>query len=109
MSDVLVVLCTCPDSATADSLATGLVENGFAACVNILPEIRSIYRWENETQRDSEVLMVIKTCHDAYAKLESWLVDHHPYEVPEVLALPAEQGAEKYLEWIIQETTRAGG
>ena len=109
MNHVLVVMCTCPDTDTAERLASGLVENRFAACVNILPEIRSIYRWENEVQQDSEALMVIKTSRSAYPGLENWLMDHHPYDVPEVLALPIEKGAGQYLDWVDRETTQPGG
>ena len=108
-ADVQLLLCTCPDQATAGSLAEGLVGTGLAACVNILPEIRSIYRWENEVQQDSEVLMVIKTSRSAYPGLENWLMDHHPYDVPEVLALPIENGAGQYLDWVDRETTQPGG
>ena len=109
MTQVLVVLCTCPDSATAGSLATGLVENRLAACVNILPEIRSIYRWQNEVQQDAETLLVVKTSLETYPLLESWLIEHHPYDVPEVLALPIERGAPDYLDWVVRETTKTGG
>jgi len=109
MTQVLVVLCTCPDLATAESLATRLVENRLAACVNILPEIRSIYRWQNEVQQDTETLLVVKTSQETYSQLESWLIGHHPYDVPEVLALPIERGAPDYLDWVIQETMQTGG
>jgi periplasmic divalent cation tolerance protein len=109
MTQVLVVLCTCPDPATAELLAAGLVENGLAACVNILPEIRSIYRWQNEVQQETETLLVMKTSRETYPQLESWLIDHHPYDVPEVLALPIDRGAPDYLDWVIQETTKTGG
>jgi len=101
MTEVLAVLCTCPDVATARRLAGDLVEQGLAACVNILPEIRSIYRWDGELQDDQEALMVIKTTRIAYAGTESWLLEHHPYAVPEVLALPVEAGSGDYLDWIL--------
>lgn len=104
MTGVRVVLCTCPDRAVAESLAQQLVQYRLAACVNILPEIRSIYRWENEVQQESEVLMIIKTGEDAFPSLELWLSEHHPYDVPEVLALPIEHGADAYLKWVIQQT-----
>lgn len=103
-SKALVVLCSCPDTATAEKLASGLVERGLAACVNILPEIRSIYRWQNKLQKDAEVLMIVKTSRNNYPQLEQWLLQQHPYDVPEVLALPVEEGAENYLEWLAQET-----
>jgi periplasmic divalent cation tolerance protein len=100
MTDALVVLCTCPDMKVAGSLADGLVGKGLAACVNILPQIRSIYRWQGELHSDSEVLMIIKTNQQGYAKLERWLLDKHPYDTPEVLALTVEAGAHDYLDWI---------
>ena len=103
MSEVLTVLCTCPDTATAKSLAAGLVEQGLAACVNVLPEIRSIYRWRNEIHDEGEVLLLAKTSRLAYASLESWLLEHHPYEVPEVLALPVQAGSADYLDWVLSE------
>jgi periplasmic divalent cation tolerance protein len=104
MTDVLVVLCTCPDAATARRLAMGLVEAGLVACVNILPEIRSIYRWQGETRNEAETLLIAKTTGRAFGGLESWLREHHPYEVPEVLALPVQAGAGDYLDWVMNET-----
>jgi len=106
MTDALVVLCTCPDMKVAESLADGLVGNGFAACVNILPKIRSIYFWQGELHSDSEALMIIKTNQQGYTKLEWWLLDRHPYDNPEVLALTVEAGAEHYLDWIDLATKR---
>jgi periplasmic divalent cation tolerance protein len=103
VSEVLTVLCTCPDTDTAKSLAAGLVEQGLAACVNVLPEIRSIYRWRDEIHDEGEVLLLAKTSRQAYASLESWLLEHHPYEVPEVLALPVQAGAADYLDWVLSE------
>ena len=71
--------------------------------MNILPEIRSFYRWRDEIQDDSEALMVIKTTRLAYTELEPWLLEHHPYEVPEVLALPVQAGSAGYLGWVLNE------
>ena len=103
MTEILTVLCTCPDVATARELAGKLVERRLAACVNILPEIRSIYRWRGEVHDDSEALMVVKTTRLAYGRVESWLLEHHPYDVPEVLALPVQAGSEDYLDWVLGE------
>ena len=94
------VLCTCPDEDAAARLATGLVDAGLAACVNIVPQIRSIYRWQNAVQDERETLMIIKTTPTRYAMLERWLMEHHPYEVPEVIALPVTAGAAPYLDWV---------
>lgn len=102
--EVLVVLCTCPDRAAAERLAAGLVGRKLAACVNILPEIRSIYRWQGELNDDSEALMLVKTTRAAYPGLQQWLLENHPYDVPEILALPPRAGSPDYLAWVIEET-----
>ena len=104
MDSILVVLCTCPDENVAKDLAAGLVENKLAACVNILPQIRSIYRWQGRVHDDAECLMVIKVAAKGYMELEKWVADHHPYDVPEVIALPVEKGLPAYLDWVIRET-----
>jgi periplasmic divalent cation tolerance protein len=77
---MLVIICTCPNETTASKLAGGLVEEKLAACVNILPGIRSIYRWQGKISNDTEVLMVIKSLASRFGDLESWLLEHHPYE-----------------------------
>jgi periplasmic divalent cation tolerance protein len=100
MKDVVVILSTAPDKDTATRLARGLVKHNLAACVNIVPAIRSIYRWQGALQDDAEVLMVIKSTHSAFADLEAWLLEHHPYDVPEILALPVEKGSGPYLDWV---------
>lgn len=100
MSEAIVILCTCPDEDVALRLANGLVEGNLAACVNILPAIRSIYRWQETVMDDEEVLMVIKTLASRFETIEAWLLEHHPYDVPEVIALPAERVAVKYMAWI---------
>lgn len=103
-SQVMTVFCTCPDTGVAERLASGIVERRLAACVNVLPAVRSIYRWGGEVHNDGEVLMMVKTTRSAYPALESWLVKNHPYDVPEVLALGIEAGTENYLEWVEHET-----
>ena len=100
MEEALVILCTCPDMQVAENLAGGLVENGLAACVNIFPQIRSIYRWQDELHNDPETLMIVKTSKAGYSPLEEWLLANHPYDVPEVLALRVEAGSREYLAWI---------
>ena len=96
----LVILCTCPDEDTAARLAGGLVEKQLAACVNILPGIRSIYRWQGELSDDAEVLMVIKTMAPKFKEVEAWLLEHHPYDVPEVVGIDAGMVSANYLAWI---------
>lgn len=95
-----VVLCTCPEQPVAEHIATTLVNQKLAACVNIIPGIVSIYRWEESVQRDSEWLLIIKTRSNLYPLLEARITELHPYTVPEVIALSLEQGAKAYLDWI---------
>ena len=104
MKSILVVFCTCPDEKTARALAAGLLEEKLAACVNVLPGIRSIYRWQDEVKDDSEVLMVVKTTQPNLERLTQWLEHHHPYDLPEVIALPVSGGSPGYLDWVAQET-----
>lgn len=101
-----VVLSTCPNEDSASELAGGLIEARLAACVNILPQVRSVFRWRGEVQVEAEVLMVIKTTANRTAELEAWLLEHHPYDVPEVLVLPVEGGSRAYLDWLTEETQK---
>ena len=103
VTEILTVWCTCPDTAVARRLASGLVEAGLAACVNILPEIRSIYRWQGQVHDEGEALLIAKTTRLSYPQLESWLLEKHPYDVPEVLALPVHGGSAEYLDWVIDQ------
>lgn len=100
MNETLTILCTAPDEATAERLAEGMINNNHAACVNILPKVRSIYRWKGEIKKEQEVLMVIKTTSSHFFVIEHWLEEHHPYEVPELVALKAEHVADAYLQWL---------
>ncbi len=101
---VLICLGTCPDAASADRIATALVEERLAACVNVLPGVRSTYRWEGQVRRDDEVLLVIKTTGDRLAALRERLPLLHPYELPELVAVEATGGLPAYLDWITSET-----
>ena len=102
--DALAALSTCPDEAQARRLGSGLLTPRMAACVNVLPAIRSIYRWKGEVHEDGEALMIFKSRRSACPELEAGLVEHHPYEVPEVLALPVALGAPACLDWLRKET-----
>jgi len=102
--DALVVLCTCPDEATATGIATALLAAELAACVNSVAGIRSMYRWEGQFRDDTEVLLVIKTSAARYGALETLVRARHPYELPEIIALPVVAGARDYLDWIRQTT-----
>jgi len=101
---VRLVLTTCPDAQTADALATALVEERLAACVNVLPGIRSIYRWQGAVERDDEVLLLIKTTADRQDELVARLETLHPYELPEALAVEAVGGLAAYLDWVAEQT-----
>ncbi len=103
-SDQLVVLCTCPDDETARRLANAVVEARLAACVNILPGVTSVFYWEGAAQTETEQLLVIKTSDVAYSQLEAKLVELHPYELPEVIAVGIERGLAGFLDWIQAET-----
>jgi len=98
--EFLVVLSTCPSIEVAEELARSLVEQGLTACVNILPRVRSIYRWKGAVHAEDEVLMVIKAVESKFAALNEAIVARHPYEVPEVVALPVADGHHPYLQWL---------
>ncbi len=100
MNETIAILCTCPDEATAERLARGMLDNRHAACVNILPSVRSLYVWNGEVKDEQEVLMIIKTTHSHFFVIEHWLQEHHPYDVPELLSLDAEHVSEPYLKWL---------
>lgn len=95
-----IVLSTCPDAATARTIATALVEQGLAACVNIVPGIESVYQWQGKIENSAELLLIIKTRADHYPALEQALRALHPYELPEVVAVPLATGLPAYLGWI---------
>jgi periplasmic divalent cation tolerance protein len=102
--DVIVVFSTFPNADKAAEIARILVSEGLAACVNLLPQIRSIYRWNGELHDDQEVLAIIKTTRDRFEAMRTRLVGLHPYEVAEVIALPVEAGHLPYLSWVAAET-----
>ena len=95
----LLVLITCPPDA-ADGLATALVEARLAACVNVLPGLRSVYRWQHAVERADESLLIAKTTVAGYAALEAGIRARHPYELPEVVAVDIAAGLPAYLEWL---------
>jgi periplasmic divalent cation tolerance protein len=104
MSETLLVITNTPDRATAERIADALVTNGDAACINILSGCTSVYRWEGKLEHASEVPLLIKTTREAYPRLESALRQLHPYELPEIIALPVSAGLPGYLDWVAQET-----
>jgi periplasmic divalent cation tolerance protein len=102
-ADVVVVLVACPDEETAGTIADRLVEERLAACVHVTAEGSSIYRWEGNVERARELLLVIKARADRLDELASRIVALHPYEIPEVLALPVAGGLAPYLDWVRAE------
>ena len=100
----LLVLTNLPDCAAAERLADLVVEQRLAACVNILAPCRSVYRWKGAVQHDEEHPMLIKTTTERYPELEKALRAGHPYELPEIVAVPIERGLPAYLEWVASET-----
>lgn len=102
--DYLIVLTTMPDQEAADRLARTLVEKKLAACVNIQGRMTSIYPWEGKIEQGTEHQLVIKTTARRYSELETCIKNHHPYRLPEILALPVASGAADYLDWIEQCT-----
>jgi periplasmic divalent cation tolerance protein len=102
VTDAVVVLVTAPTAEKAAELARAVVEEKLAACGNVLPGVRSIYRWKGTVQEEGEALLVLKTQRKRFPELRDRILALHPYDVPEVLALPVEAGAEAYLDWIAQ-------
>ena len=100
----LLVLTNLPERAAAERIADLLVERRLAACVNILAPCRSVYRWKGEVQHDEEHPVLIKTTADRYPALEQALRAAHPYELPEIVAVPVERGLPGYLDWVAAQT-----
>jgi periplasmic divalent cation tolerance protein len=107
MNDAVVVLITTPTSEAAAEIARALVEEGLAACGNVIPAVRSIYRWEGKVQDDAEALLVLKTERRLVTAMKERLPALHPYQVPELLVLPVEDGLGSYLEWIARSVRPA--
>ena len=105
---VLIALSTCPDESTATRIAECLVSERLAACVNRLPAGRSTYFWDGRLQDDAEILLIIKTTGRRLAELTQRLKALHPYELPELVALPAVGGNEGYLEWVRESVRKQG-
>jgi periplasmic divalent cation tolerance protein len=105
MSDeVRVVFCTFPDPETAHRISQAAVEKRYAACASLVPAVRSIYRWRDQVQQADEALVVYKTSAACYPDLEEFLLRSHPYEVPEIVALPISAGSAAYLDWVIDSS-----
>lgn len=94
------MLSTLPDRETAAAIASTLVEQRLAACVSLLPQITSFYEWQGRLEQAQEILLLIKTTKQNYQAVEAALRENHPYELPEILAVPVEQGLPGYLDWV---------
>jgi len=103
-SPPILILCNAPDQACAERIAAALVERRLAACVNILAPCQSVYRWQGQVERATEVPLLIKTTEPCYAGLEAAIRELHPYEVPEIIAIPITAGLPAYLGWLVAET-----
>lgn len=99
-----LVFCTCPDASTAEHLAATLVEERLAACAKLIPGLTSIYRWEGALQRDSEVLLLLKTRAEHFERLAERLRALHPYNLPEIVAVAISEGSPAYLGWLLAST-----
>ena len=103
--EFVIVLTTLPADGDAETLASQLVEERLAACVNILPAMRSVYRWKNAVERADERQLVIKTTRSRLTALESRLRELHPYDVPEFVVLAIDSGSDNYLSWVSDSTS----
>ncbi|MCH8506149.1 MAG: divalent-cation tolerance protein CutA [Ectothiorhodospiraceae bacterium] len=101
----LVGLSTCPNMTLAKEIADTRVEDGHAACVNIIPGLTSVYRWKGETHHDQEILLVIKTTRGAWKRMEATVLRLHTEELPEIIAVPVSGGLSDYLAWVTYQTS----
>ena len=105
-NDICVVYISIPRDE-ADKMARALVEKRLAACINVVPKIHSFFWWEDAVQEDEESLLIAKTTRDRFASLREYVVENHPYELPEIIALPLVDGFSEYVDWVKQEVARS--
>ena len=105
-AEFLLVQTSCPDNDSAIALAQRIIKGKMAACVNVLPSVTSIYEWKDEIKQDSEILLLIKTTKSRYTDLQTLICESHPYELPEVIAVPISDGLPEFLSWIDDTTTK---
>lgn len=106
MEETILVMTNLPDLPSADALARYLVEQRLAACVNRLSPVHSVYRWQGKVEEAAEISLLIKTTQARYRELEEAINQHHPYELPEIIAIPVSAGLPDYLRWVAQETKK---
>lgn len=102
---IVIVFSTLPDVNQANLVAKTLVEEGLVACVNILPGVQSVYRWQGQIESSAEVMLLIKTTEQAYPELEQKIKALHPYELPEIMAISPVAGLPAYLDWVVQSVS----
>lgn len=100
----LLIITNCPDEEVANAIALALVEEKLAACVNLLPRVQSVYRWQGEVESASEIPLLIKSTAACYEAIENRIRALHPYEIPEIIAVPISRGLPNYLNWLAGET-----
>ena len=103
--ETILVISTLPDREQAEKLAHALIEQQLAACVNILPTVTSVYRWQGKVETANETIILIKTTMARYPAVEAAIKAQHPYELPEIIAVPVSTGLPAYLEWVRTETS----
>lgn len=101
MNNIEIILCTCPTNKDAKTIANALIDQKLAACVSILPNITSVYRWQDEVVSDDEIQLLIKTCADNFVKISELIKSLHPYDVPEIISLNVQQADKQYSNWIM--------
>lgn len=102
--EYIVIYCTTPNKREGKEIATALVENGLAACVNIIDKVESVFSWNGELTEEKEALLIIKTRQELFSKVNNTIQKLHSYNVPEVIAMPIIDADETYLKWISHET-----
>jgi periplasmic divalent cation tolerance protein len=107
--EVRAVFVSGPDSETLESIGRALVDEGFAACVSVIPGITSVYHWEGETRVDPEALAIIKTTEDCVHAVRLRVAEMHPYDVPEFIAVEVAEGSPAYLQWVRESVTKGHG
>lgn len=103
--DNCVIYCTVPNEFSANLIASTLIDENLAACVNIVPSVTSVYKWEGTVQTDSELLLIIKTQQSKFEEIEKRIKELHENSIPEIIALPIIKGSEEYQNWIVKETS----
>jgi periplasmic divalent cation tolerance protein len=103
MTDAVIILCTCAKEGEALAIGNALIEARLAACVNLLPPIQSIYRWQGEVEIAEEILLIIKTTQERFPAVRDRIAQLHSYDTPEIIAIPVVNGSDKYLAWLREQ------